>query len=100
MTEITESTVIQGVKFVTLSAFADERGRFLETFRKDGSRSAPGRSSSATAATARPACLRGLHYHFHQVDYWYAVQGRIRVGLADLRRILAHLSRQPGGRDR
>ena len=30
--------------------------------------------------------LRGLHYHFQQVDYWYVPRGRIRVGLADLRR--------------
>ena len=34
---------------------------------------------------SKAGVLRGLHYHFHQVDYWYAVQGRIRVGLADLR---------------
>ena len=30
--------------------------------------------------------LRGLHYHFKQVDYWLAVRGTIRVGLVDLRR--------------
>jgi len=30
--------------------------------------------------------LRGLHYHFHQIDYWFPVSGRIRAGLFDLRR--------------
>jgi dTDP-4-dehydrorhamnose 3,5-epimerase len=30
--------------------------------------------------------LRGLHYHLHQVDYWFPVSGRIRAGLFDLRR--------------
>jgi dTDP-4-dehydrorhamnose 3,5-epimerase len=34
---------------------------------------------------SRAGVLRGLHYHFRQVDYWYAPHGRIRVGLADLR---------------
>jgi dTDP-4-dehydrorhamnose 3,5-epimerase len=29
--------------------------------------------------------LRGLHYHHNQVDYWYVVNGVIRVGLADIR---------------
>jgi dTDP-4-dehydrorhamnose 3,5-epimerase len=29
--------------------------------------------------------LRGLHYHFHQVDYWYVFNGKIRAGLADIR---------------
>ena len=24
--------------------------------------------------------LRGLHYHFKQVDYWCAIKGRIRAG--------------------
>jgi dTDP-4-dehydrorhamnose 3,5-epimerase len=30
--------------------------------------------------------LRGLHFHHHQVDYWFVDRGRIRVGLVDLRR--------------
>lgn len=29
--------------------------------------------------------LRGLHSHFHQVDYWYVVKGKIRASLADIR---------------
>ena len=29
--------------------------------------------------------LRGLHYHHQQVDYWQLMEGKIRVGLADLR---------------
>jgi dTDP-4-dehydrorhamnose 3,5-epimerase len=29
--------------------------------------------------------LRGLHYHFWQIDYWYVVNGDIRVGMVDLR---------------
>lgn len=30
--------------------------------------------------------LRGLHYHLHQADYWYAPSGTILVALHDLRR--------------
>jgi dTDP-4-dehydrorhamnose 3,5-epimerase len=26
-----------------------------------------------------------LHYHFHQVDYWYVPSGKIRAALLDLR---------------
>jgi len=29
--------------------------------------------------------LVGLHYHFHQSDYWYVTRGRARVVLHDLR---------------
>ncbi|MFN3981735.1 MAG: dTDP-4-dehydrorhamnose 3,5-epimerase family protein, partial [Caldilinea sp.] len=35
MTEIVESSRISGVKIARLKAVSDERGRFLETFRKD-----------------------------------------------------------------
>ena len=85
MTEIIESTVIQGVKFAKLSAFADDRGRFLETFRKDWFPERTWAIVQCNRSDSKAGVLRGLHYHFHQVDYWYAVQGRIRVGLADLR---------------
>jgi dTDP-4-dehydrorhamnose 3,5-epimerase len=34
---------------------------------------------------SRAGVLRGLHYHFQQIDYWLVAAGRIRVGLADLR---------------
>jgi dTDP-4-dehydrorhamnose 3,5-epimerase len=29
--------------------------------------------------------LRGLHFHHHQIDYWYVVRGVVRVGMVDLR---------------
>ena len=32
------------------------------------------------------ANYNGLHFHRHQVDYWYPVSGQLRVGLYDLRR--------------
>ena len=77
---------IRGVQTVPLQPFGDERGRFMETFRVEWfpginwDRLQSNRSDSAAGV------LRGLHYHFKQVDYWLAVRGRIRVGLVDLRR--------------
>jgi len=85
MTQIVASDRIEGVKFTLLKAYADERGRFLETFRKDWF---PERSWSllqTNRSDSVAGVLRGLHYHFQQVDYWYVPSGRIRVGLADLR---------------
>ena len=85
MPEISDSQRIHGLKFVALSAFGDERGRFLETFRREWfpQRSWARVQSNVSYSTA--GVLRGLHFHFHQVDYWFCVQGTIQVGLADLR---------------
>lgn len=82
---ITLSDRIEGVQIVQLRTFEDERGRFSETFRRewfpdtDWSRIQSNRSDSVAGV------LRGLHYHFKQVDYWYALRGRLRAGLVDLR---------------
>jgi len=86
MTEIVESSRILGVKIVKLKAFGDERGRFLETFRKDWFPERTWDIVQTNRSDSRAGVLRGLHYHFRQVDYWYVPRGRIRVGLADLRR--------------
>ncbi len=86
MTTIVESERIQGVKFARLVAHGDERGRFLETFRKAWFPERSWELVQTNRSDSSAGVLRGLHYHFHQVDYWYAPRGRIRVGLADLRR--------------
>lgn len=76
---------IADVIVTNVSAFKDSRGQFAETFRAswfpdtDWSRFQTNRSDSVAGV------LRGLHYHFHQVDYWNVIKGSIRVGLADLR---------------
>lgn len=86
MAEIIESSRIAGVKIVRLKVFRDERGRFLETFRKEWFPERTWSLVQTNRSDSRAGVLRGLHYHFHQVDYWYVAQGRIRVGLADLRK--------------
>lgn len=85
MPEIIESDKISGVYIVKLKAFGDARGRFMETFRKEWfpqrswDRVQTNRSDSAAGV------VRGLHYHYKQVDYWVCMRGMIRAGLADLR---------------
>jgi dTDP-4-dehydrorhamnose 3,5-epimerase len=86
MTEIVASTVIEGVKFAHLTAFGDERGRFMETFRKDWFPERTWEIFQTNRSDSKAGVLRGLHYHFRQVDYWCCVAGILRVGMADLRR--------------
>jgi dTDP-4-dehydrorhamnose 3,5-epimerase len=85
MPVITESETIPGILLVQLKPFADDRGRFIETFRKEWFPQREWRHVQTNRSESRAGVLRGLHYHFNQVDYWYLFSGRIRVGLADLR---------------
>ncbi len=71
---------------VELRPHADERGRFTETFRKEWFPQRAWTHIQMNRSDSRAGVLRGLHYHFNQVDYWYVLAGSIRVGLADLRR--------------
>jgi dTDP-4-dehydrorhamnose 3,5-epimerase len=86
MTEIVPSGKIAGVKFSRLTAHTDARGRFLETFRKDWFPERSWEVFQTNRSDSKAGVLRGLHYHFKQIDYWYAANGRIRDRLADLRR--------------
>jgi len=85
MAEIIESDIISGVKFAVLRVFADERGRFVETFRKEWFPERPWERLQANRSDSKAGVLRGLHHHRHQVDYWYCPAGTIRVALADVR---------------
>lgn len=83
---ITESTQIPGILTVELTPYADSRGRFTETFRKEWFPQRSWQAVQSNRSDSKAGVLRGLHYHFNQVDYWYVLSGRIRAGLADLRR--------------
>ena len=86
MFEIVDLPQIAGVKIVRLQGFQDDRGRFTETFRKSWFPERTWENFQSNRSDSRAGVLRGLHYHFHQVDYWYCAAGILRVGLADLRR--------------
>jgi dTDP-4-dehydrorhamnose 3,5-epimerase len=86
MAEIIESGVIPGVKFAKLHVWADDRGRFLETFRKEWFPERSWEVIQTNCSYSQANVLRGLHFHHWQVDYWFVAQGMIRVALVDLRR--------------
>lgn len=79
------SEVIKDVYTVELRAFGDPRGRFLETFRKAWFPQRTWDVIQTNRSDSKAGVLRGLHYHFYQVDYWYVMQGQIRAALADIR---------------
>jgi dTDP-4-dehydrorhamnose 3,5-epimerase len=84
MPNIIESEVITGVVMVELDAHGDERGRFLESYRR--SWFPHGREMVQSNRSDRQAnTVVGLHYHLHQADYWYVPRGRAQVVLHDLR---------------
>ena len=84
MPTITESDVIAGVYVVEPDIHGDERGVFIETYRR--SWFPLGREMVQNNRADRQAgSIVGLHYHLHQADYWYVPRGRARVVLHDLR---------------
>jgi dTDP-4-dehydrorhamnose 3,5-epimerase len=85
MTTITESTTISGVYVVELQSFGDDRGSFREFFRKEWFPQRNWGDFQTNCSHSKAGVLRGLHYHFHQVDYWYVPRGTIRAALFDMR---------------
>ena len=81
---IEQSEIITGVVVVTPDVHGDNRGRFVETFRKEW---VPGAAEmvQANRADRKQGALVGLHYHLYQADYWYVPVGRAMVVLHDLR---------------
>jgi len=84
MANVTESEVIAGVWLVEPQIHGDQRGLFIETYRREwfpnGREMVQGNRGDRIAG-----CLVGLHYHLHQADYWYVPRGHARVVLHDLR---------------
>ncbi len=84
MAEINPSDTIDGVFVVRPKVFGDDRGYFVETYRREW---IPGGREmiQANRGNRIAGCLVGLHYHLHQADYWYVPFGHARVVLHDLR---------------
>jgi dTDP-4-dehydrorhamnose 3,5-epimerase len=84
MAEVNESDVIAGVFVVEPVIHGDDRGTFIETYRREwfpqGREMIQGNRGDRVAGS-----VVGLHYHLHQADYWYVPSGRCRVVLHDLR---------------
>ena len=84
MAVVTESVIIKGVYIVEPDIHGDERGFFVETYRREwfpqGREMVQGNRGDRQAGA-----VVGLHYHLHQADYWYVPFGTARVVLHDLR---------------
>ncbi len=84
MATIVESDVVAGVYVVEPDVHGDERGMFVETYRREWF--PEGREMvQANRGDRRAGAVVGLHYHLHQSDYWYVARGLARVVLHDLR---------------
>ena len=70
MADIRESDVIQGVFVVEPRVFGDERGFFVETYRREWIPKAR-EMIQANRADRQRGSVVGFHYHLHQADYWY-----------------------------
>jgi dTDP-4-dehydrorhamnose 3,5-epimerase len=84
MPEVTESSAIAGVYLVEPTIHGDQRGLFIETYRREWF---PGAREmiQGNRANRQAGSIVGLHYHLHQADYWYVPFGTARVVLHDLR---------------
>lgn len=84
MAKVEVSKHIEGVYHVFPDVHGDQRGRFIETYRREwfphGREMLQGNRSEKSAGA-----IVGLHYHLHQADYWYVLRGTARVVLHDLR---------------
>jgi dTDP-4-dehydrorhamnose 3,5-epimerase len=84
MATLIKSDLIDGVVVVEPTIHADERGYFIETYRREwfnlGREMLQGNRGNRQAGS-----VVGLHYHLHQADYWYVPFGHARVVLHDLR---------------
>jgi len=84
MPNIRESDLIAGVYVVEPEIHGDQRGLFIETYRRQWF--PHGREMvQANRANRQQGSIVGLHYHLHQADYWYVPFGTAKVVLHDLR---------------
>ena len=85
MAVIKESELIKGVYTAEPRIFGDDRGRFMETFRKEWFPQRSWDIVQCNRSDSTQGVVRGLHYHFKQVDYWFVMSGMIRAALVDIR---------------
>lgn len=82
---LTESKQIAGLIIADLRVFQDSRGNFREVFRKGWFPQRSWDVLQSNGSRSKQGVLRGLHYHFKQVDYWYVADGMLRAALFDMR---------------
>ncbi len=94
------ASALAGVRYGSLTQFADSRGSFTEVWRAsafgaidpaDAGSPVGSHPTFLQANRSRSAAgvLRGLHYHRRQLDYWVVSAGRGFVALVDVRPVVA-----------
>lgn len=84
MPTIIPSDIVAGAYVVEPTLHGDQRGLFIETYRREWF--PQGREMiQGNRANRQQGSLVGLHFHLHQADYWYVPVGHARVVLHDLR---------------
>ncbi len=81
-----ESCGIEGVSVFELDEFSDRRGSFFEAFRREWLPGVFRNRLQVNCSRSAAGVLRGMHYHEKQWDLWVPVEGKMRAGLADLRK--------------
>jgi dTDP-4-dehydrorhamnose 3,5-epimerase len=76
---------ISGLQIVRLQGYGDDRGRFMETFRKEWFPQRSWDRVQINRSDSKKGVLRGLHYHHQQIDYWYVIDGVLRAAVVDIR---------------
>ncbi|MFM8528445.1 MAG: dTDP-4-dehydrorhamnose 3,5-epimerase family protein [Ilumatobacteraceae bacterium] len=84
MPNVIKSDLIDGVWIVEPTIHGDQRGLFIETYRREWFPNAR-EMIQGNRSNKQKGALVGLHFHMHQSDYWYVPVGEIRVVLHDLR---------------
>lgn len=76
--------MIDGVATKKLIRHPDERGFFEELIRVDDEFFSEG-FGQLSRSSMIPGVVKAWHVHKTQVDWWYAVKGKIKVALYDMR---------------
>src|SRR6266545_4273263 len=72
-----------GVRLTPLKMHADKRGWVMEIFRSEWDVTHPSRQWNA--GVSGPNVMRGAHVHLKHTDYLAVLDGRVSIGLFDLR---------------
>jgi dTDP-4-dehydrorhamnose 3,5-epimerase len=81
---VTQAGVLpEGVELLDLAPQRDERGMLVELFRRRWPTGVD--PVQWNMITSTPNALRGVHLHPVHTDYLIVLQGRVTVGVADLR---------------
>jgi len=76
---------IDGLLVVHPKVWADSRGFFVESYRKEWLPEGAPEMVQGNHVRRQAGTVVGPHFHFRQADWWYLVSGRARYVFHDLR---------------